>query len=139
MDWNAGSLRFGNLLHRLECAFEAGAAARGADPHCSAAVPTRCENEFEPSPNSTTTIQRPTSYRLGVFISGFRDAARDAAPICVRQGVVRTSARGRWFDPFLHSVLWKSPPTFSPQHTHIALRDNDFCLCRLFEFADRLG
>ena len=34
--------------------------SKGADPHCSAGVPTRCESEFVSDPDSTTTIQRPT-------------------------------------------------------------------------------
>ena len=53
-------------------------------------------------------------FSVGRFHFQIPHGTRGSRAFCVCQGVVRTGVRGGWFDPFLPSVLWKSPPTFSP-------------------------
>ncbi|GAP66851.1 D-alanyl-D-alanine carboxypeptidase [Mizugakiibacter sediminis] len=62
----------------------------------------------------------PNLYRLGVFISAFRDTTGSSAPICLCHAVVTPRPETARFDFPSLSVLSKPAPASSPEHTQAA-------------------
>lgn len=70
---------------------------------------------------------------MGVFISGFRDTTRGAAPICMCHAVAARRPEVARFDSLLLSVLSKTAPTSSPEHTQAAFGGLDLRVLGLAE------
>src|SRR5690606_9923468 len=71
----------------------------------------------------------PNPHRLGIFISGFREATRGCGPFCVcRRSPTSAPERAR-FDSLLLSLLSKPAPTSSPEHTHLVFPRRDLHVC----------
>ncbi|MFN8915965.1 MAG: hypothetical protein ACK5Y1_17145, partial [Betaproteobacteria bacterium] len=99
---------------------------------------SQCEGrEFDPP--RLHHHSTPNLYRLGVFISGFRDTTRGSAPICMCHAVAARRPEVAWFDSLLLSVLSKPAPTSSPEHTQSPLLDKDLDVRRKGEFFTRLA
>jgi len=84
-----------------------------------------CKRSVETTPGLHHHHSTPNLYRLGVFISGFRDTTRGSAPICMCHAVAPRRPEVARFDSLLLSVLSKPAPTSSPEHTQAAFRGRD--------------
>jgi hypothetical protein len=76
---------------------------------------------------------------LGVFISGFRDTTRGAAPICMCHAVAARRHEVARFDSLLLSVLSKPAPTSSPKHTQADFRGRDLHVRHCHRLSIALG